>query len=67
MDIISYYIGIGLVLTLPLISLAYSNGEVETVSTKEVFLTVFLWPWLWALLGKMIFNFIKKELCIKIK
>lgn len=67
MDILLYYVGIGLVLALPLISLAQSNDEVESVSTKEVFLTIFLWPWLWVLLGKMFFNFIKDELCIKTK
>lgn len=67
MDILLYYVGIGLVLALPLISLAQSNDEVESVSTKEVLLTIFLWPWLWVLLGKMLFNFVKDELCIKTK
>jgi len=67
MDILLYYVGIGLILALPLIALVQSTDEVESVSTKEVFLTIFFWPWLWVLLGKMFFNFVKDELCIKTK
>lgn len=67
MDILLYYVGIGLVLALPLIALVQNTDEVECVSTKEVLLTIFFWPWLWVLLGKMFFNFVKDELCIKTK
>ena len=67
MDILSYYVGIGLILALPLIALVQSTDEVKSVSTKEVFLTIFFWPWLWVLLGKMFVEFVKDELCIKTK
>lgn len=67
MDILLYYVGIGLVLALPLISLVQNDDEAEPVNTREVFLTIFFWPWLWVLLGQMFFNFIKNQLCIKTK
>lgn len=65
MEFILYYVGIGLVLSLPLISMVESVGEVEGVTSREVVLTIFGWPYLWILLVKMFVKFVIKELCTK--
>lgn len=61
------YFAIGLVLALPLIAMVESVKEVPSCTKKEVILTVFLWPWLWLLLGQMFVEFLIKQLCIKTK
>lgn len=61
------YFAIGLILALPLIGLVENVKDMSSCTKKEVLLTVFLWPWLWALLGQMFVKFLIKELCIKIK
>lgn len=65
MEIILYYVGIGLVLSLPLISMVETVDEVEGVTPREVVLTIFGWPYLWILLIKMFVQFIIRELCTK--
>jgi hypothetical protein len=62
-----YYVGIGLILALPLISMVETVDEVSSVNPREMVLTIFLWPWLWVLLGKMFVEFLIKELCTKTK
>jgi hypothetical protein len=62
-----YYVGIGLILALPLIYVVEEVDEVPRVTPYEVFLTIFLWPWLWILLIKMFVQFLIKELCTWIK
>jgi hypothetical protein len=62
-----YYVGVGLILALPLISMVETVGEVSSVNPREMVLTIFLWPWLWVLLGKMFVEFLIKELCTKTK
>lgn len=62
-----YYVGIGLILALPLISMVETVDEVSSVNPREIVLTIFLWPWLWVLLGKMFVEFLIKELCTKTK
>lgn len=65
MEFILYYVGIGLVLSLPLISLVETVDEVEGVTPREVVLTIFGWPYLWILLIKMFVEFVIRELCTK--
>lgn len=65
MEFILYYVGIGLVLALPLISVVEITDEVEGVTLREVVLTIFGWPYLWILLIKMFVQFIIRELCTK--
>lgn len=65
MEFIFYYVGIGLVLSLPLISLVETVDEVEGVTPSEVVLTIFGWPYLWILLIKMFVEFVIRELCTK--
>ncbi len=62
-----YYVGVGLILALPLISMVETVDEVSSVNPREIVLTIFLWPWLWVLLGKMFVEFLIKELCTKTK
>ena len=62
-----YYVGVGLILALPLISMVETVDEVSSVNPREMVLTIFLWPWLWILLGKMFVEFLIKELCTKTK
>jgi hypothetical protein len=62
-----YYVGVGLILALPLISMVETVDEVSSVNPREMVLTIFLWPWLWVLLGKMFVEFLIKELCTKTK
>jgi hypothetical protein len=62
-----YYVGIGLILALPLIYVVEEVDEVPSVNTREVFLTVFMWPWLWILLLTSFVQFLIKQTCTKIK
>lgn len=55
------YVGIGLILALPLLSVSTCVGDDNSINTKEVFLTIFFWPWLWVLLGKLFVEFVNKS------
>lgn len=66
-DFLLYYVGVGLILALPLISMVETVDGVPSVNPREMVLTIFLWPWLWILLGKMFVEFLIKELCTKTK
>jgi len=62
-----YYVGIGLILALPLIYVVEEIDEVSSVNPREMALTIFAWPWLWILLGRMFVEFLIKEICTKTK
>lgn len=58
-----HYILIGVILTLPLIAVIQQDQEGDPITPRELFLSIFLWPWLWILLINMFVKFIIGRVC----
>lgn len=56
------YLFIGATLSIPLILSVERCKNCTQTTPKEVFLTIFFWPWLWVLLIKMFIEFLSKNL-----